>query len=115
MTGIITPVESQSLGALRVVELGGAGCTYRQLDHWTRKRYIRSDMRRNSSGIRRMYSPTEARIFMLMVEFVVCGIEVGTAAGAARMMIENETLQHPLGDGVTLLIDALPEIDSTSA
>lgn len=114
MTGIITAVEDEErLGSIEVIALAGAGCSYRKLDYWTRRRFVRSSQPRESSGVPRSFTLTEARIVMLITRLSVHGIEVETAAEAARMMIENETLEHPLGQGIILRVDALPDLTSS--
>ena len=75
------------------------GATYRQIDHWTRQGYIRTDGRPSpGSGITRQYPVEEAAVVAYMVRACRFGVSPERAAHAARHDGE-------LGPGAYLVLD----------
>ncbi len=62
-----------------------AGVTYRQLDYWTRRGYLKARERRGaSSGFNRAYLPVEVRVAKWMGLLTAQGMAPSIAAGVAR-------------------------------
>lgn len=79
------------------------GLSYRQLDYWTRRGYLRSDGNpMPGSGRPRTWSEHEVAIARAMVRLIGCGFTVSAAARLARDESESERLTVSLCDGVSL-------------
>jgi DNA-binding transcriptional MerR regulator len=75
------------------------GLTYRMLDHWVRKGYLRHDQRRkDSSGVAREFSGDEVRVAQTMTRLVLAGLKPATAEKVARGGQE-------IAPGITVLVD----------
>lgn len=68
-----TPTEKSALTSLEVCEL--ANVTYRQLDYWTRQRWVAATPQFPGSGATRFYTRTEAKRVALMARMVEAGIQ----------------------------------------
>lgn len=79
------------------------GLTYRQLDYWTRKGYLRSEGNPTpGSGRPRTWPDTEVAIARAIVRLVGCGFTVQKAAELAREEATSERLTVNLCEGVSL-------------
>ena len=85
------------------------GVTYRQLDHWTRKGYIRPKHRQgryNGSGFPREWSDLELDVARTIARLVEIGFMVAPAAVLARrIVVDQYEHEFELGDNFTLLLD----------
>lgn len=80
-----------------------AGVTYRQLDYWTRKGFLRSSNGEVGVGHRREWPASEARVGRLMVRLVRAGFKVPDAERIARVIYAGTDV-HRLAPGVTITI-----------
>lgn len=72
-------------GLLRSPEVcARAGCTYRQLDFWTRAGYLKPARAARGHGTQRLYTPDEADIARRMVHLSAAGLLPSAAVKAAR-------------------------------
>jgi hypothetical protein len=94
---------AESYGAPTLPDLGVLGLSYRQLDHWTRKGWVRADDPTPGSGKRRTWDDHELAIAARMVRLIDAGFVVGKAAEIARWRTGYDTFLA-LGDGIHLLI-----------
>lgn len=62
------------------------GATYRQLDYWIRKGYLRPDGAGSGQGSKRTWPRSEAQIARLMARLTAAGMEPIAAASAARRL-----------------------------
>jgi DNA-binding transcriptional MerR regulator len=76
------------------------GVTYRQLDFWSRKGYIKSGT--SGSGIARSFSSVEKDIVRLMGRLVRAGFQPRVAAEYAREVVETP---HLAGTAIVLSLD----------
>lgn len=60
------------------------GLTYRQLDFWTTRGYLRADVASPGSGRNRTWPQSEVRVAELMVHLTDAGVTVEAAARIAR-------------------------------
>ena len=67
-----TMTRRTTLSSLEVCAL--ANCTYRQLDYWTRQRWITATPQTPGSGKERRYTRKEAKRVALMAQIVDAGI-----------------------------------------
>lgn len=67
------------------------GLTMRQIDHWIRQGYVRSDTRneRSGTGIPRTFSGEQVRIAKRMAALVRCGF---TPSAAAHLAVGDQKL-----------------------
>jgi len=79
------------------------GVTYRQLDFWTKKGYLRC--KAPGSGYAREFSSEEKRVAELMGHLVRAGITPKCASRYARNMLAKSSLVMTLGRGVYLKLD----------
>jgi DNA-binding transcriptional MerR regulator len=79
------------------------GLTYRQLDHWTRRGWLRPQ-HDGGTGNARVWPETELRIADLMRRLTRAGIAPEQAAQAARAHQEGRALVR-LAPGIVLAID----------
>lgn len=61
-----------------------ASISYRQLDYWTRKKYLRTRTNRRGSGHPRDYSDAELAIAVRMARLIAVGFTPKRAAAIAR-------------------------------
>jgi hypothetical protein len=76
------------------------GATYRQLDYWTRRGYLRAANPWPGSGHRRRWPAREQRVCALIVRLLDVGIDLHLAVRIAREAAEHNTTWARLGDGV---------------
>lgn len=70
---------------MNAMELAGhAGVTYRQVDHWTRQGWIRSESGPGGSGHQREYSPAEVRAATWMARLTRAGFAPSAASRIVR-------------------------------
>ncbi len=81
--------------------LAVTGATYRQLDHWSRRGWLRPDGGGRGSGRPREWSRTEVEVATTMVRLVAAGITPEAAHRAARG-------DGVLAPGVRVLVEAAP-------
>lgn len=84
------PVKSAEL--LKIAQI-----TFRQLDHWTRKGYLRT-LGPEGSGTHRLWTEDEKLVAVAMSRLISVGFAVEEAAILARRHVE-----HPSKDGAYLL------------
>lgn len=99
--GTLPAAESHSGPTLP--DLGAIGCTYRQLDYWTRNGWVVADDPTPGSGARRAWDDNELAVAARMVKLIGCGFTVAKAAEIARGRTGYDTFLA-LGDGIHLLI-----------
>lgn len=81
----VDPATDPDDGLLRSLEVcARAGCTYRQLDFWTRCGYVKAARPGKGHGTRRGYDDAEIAIIRRMAALVHVGLAPKTAAYAAR-------------------------------
>ena len=87
-------------------DIVGPTLTYRKLDYWTRKGFIRADNPGPGSGYTRTWSVAEAACAVAMSRLVAAGIPPGAACRAARndgwlsdtvrvVVVEKPTADYP--------------------
>ncbi|GAA3550586.1 hypothetical protein GCM10022419_033550 [Nonomuraea rosea] len=79
------------------------GLTYRQLDHWTRRGWLRP-AHAGGTGNARVWPAAELQIADLMRRLTRAGLAAAAAAQAARTHQEGRLLVK-LGPGLVLAID----------
>ena len=72
------------MSAAVLADLMSAGMTYRQLDHWTRRGYLRADEPTPGSGHRRTWPPREVEVARTMARLVAAGMSPRQASEVAR-------------------------------
>jgi DNA-binding transcriptional MerR regulator len=77
-----------------------AGVTYRQLDHWTTRGYLRADEPSPGSGNHRTWSPAEIGVAVEIQRLTGAGLSLPTAAAVARRIVTNDETSIELGPGV---------------
>jgi DNA-binding transcriptional MerR regulator len=75
-----------------------SGLTYRQVDHWCARGYLRPDEAHPGVGYARNFTADEVRIAVVMARLTRKGISVETAECIARSGPD-------LGDGVEVFVD----------
>lgn len=81
------------------------GLTYRRLDHWTRKGYLRPRERpRDTSGYVRCWAPGEVPVAAVMMALTAAGFLPDTAAQVARALAFTTELK--MAPGVYLKVVA---------
>lgn len=91
---------------LTVQDVLARGITYRRLDHWCRKGWLRP-AHQGGTGHQREWPQHELQVADLMGRLVDAGIAVDIAALTARAHLDGRQ-QIRLGYGITLLIDDEP-------
>lgn len=76
------------------------GITYRQLDFWTKMKYLIPEV--SADGFTKRYSEEEKAIARLMGVLVRCGFRPGAAAIVARNAIAEGSNSIDLGEGVDI-------------
>lgn len=89
--GHLTHLDMQALARI----------TYRQLDHWVRKGWLRPDVDDVGSGYRRTFPPAELDVARVMGAL--------TAAGMTPRAAERVARGEPLASGVRVVVE-LPEL-----
>lgn len=77
----------------------GKGLTYRQLDHWTRRGWLRASNADCGSGYERHWPESELQVAETMYRLLAAGLTVQAAHDVARGGTE-------LAPGVRVLVDA---------
>lgn len=67
--------------------LAGLPTTYRQVDHWIRKGWVKGDA--PGSGVKRHIAREELRVLQAMARLVDAGLMANSAAVIARTAVEN--------------------------
>ncbi len=91
-------------GKLTALQLADAvGASYRQINHWTSRGYIKSmdlgqvkgeGKQRKGSGSHHMFEPETAGVVGLVMELLAIGFEVDAAFRVARQMDATGALNH---------------------
>lgn len=68
-----------------------AGVSYRQVDFWVRKGYIKERSPGGGSGFLRDFADEEVAVTMKMASLVRIGLKPEPAAEYARLMVEHDT------------------------
>jgi DNA-binding transcriptional MerR regulator len=79
------------------------GLTYRMLDYWTTRGFLKAAIANPGSGKRRTWSDDELATAARMVRLISCGFTVAKAAEIARGRTGYASWLS-LGDGIHLLI-----------
>jgi DNA-binding transcriptional MerR regulator len=85
-------------------EVRKRGLSYRRLDHWATKGWIRPT-HAGGSGNARVWPETELRIADLMRRLTAAGVATEVAARVARTCVEDDRLLVRIGPGLVLAID----------
>lgn len=83
------------------------GLTYRQLDYWVRKGWLRPARKANGSGSRRGWTRRELDVAVVMCRLVDAGLKVDIAAIAAREWAKPgwRSRRHvPIAPGITVTV-----------
>lgn len=80
------------------------GLTFRQIDYWARRGYLRPDQSSQGTGYPRRWPAVERSIAQLMARLIEGGISVDVAASTARRAIEQGLDEVTLADGITLTV-----------
>jgi DNA-binding transcriptional MerR regulator len=68
-----------------------AGISFRQLDHWIRQGWIRTETASGGSGSQRSFSQLEAKVAITAGELLELGLKAAEACEYARLMVEAGT------------------------
>jgi hypothetical protein len=74
--------------------------TYRQLDHWTKRGWLRAEQPGQGSGYHRTWSREERAVAMLMLRFTDAGLRHQAAHDAARAVLAS-LRNRPVNGGGT--------------
>ncbi|MEV0993443.1 MerR family transcriptional regulator [Nonomuraea sp. NPDC050202] len=85
-------------------EVRKRGLSYRRLDFWATRGWIRPT-HAGGSGNTRVWPEAELRIADLMRRLTAAGLAADVAARAARACVEGDRLLVTIGPGVVLAID----------
>lgn len=90
---------------LDAIDIAGvAGITYRQLDYWTNRGFLRSTNTATGRGRPRQYHRVEQHVAAVMARLTAGGIPATAAAVYARDYVERGITTFTLGGGITLKI-----------
>lgn len=78
-------MNPQLMGSLELAQR--AGVTYKQVDHWTKRRFLKPEPNPGGTGHKRAFKPSEVRVTQIMATLVNAGIRPHVAAKAARSAI----------------------------
>jgi DNA-binding transcriptional MerR regulator len=111
----VTDEYGCATAAISSDDMLAAGISYRQLDYWCSKGYLRPDSASPGSGYARRFPPEEREIARLMVVLTKAGLEPKAAARAAREGVENDQPYGTLNDSVAVFwtaadLDCIGEI-----
>lgn len=81
-----------------------ARISYRQLDYWTRCKYITADTGGNGPGDPREYSVSEVKIAAAMKRLINFGLSVEDAARIARDNFDSRSEPEVLFEGGKLVL-----------
>jgi hypothetical protein len=79
------------------------GITYRQLDHWVTRGYLRPE-NKPGSGYGREFSESEIEIAKLMAKLVHAGFRAEKAAKTARYVLAEGLTRLRLADDIILVL-----------
>lgn len=91
-------------GPITLHEVRKRGLSYRRLDFWATKGWIRPQ-HAGGSGHNRVWPEHELRIADLMRRLTAAGLAADVAARAARTCVEGDRLLVAIGPGLVLAID----------
>lgn len=94
----LEPADDGTVGQAAMIAT--TGITYRQLDYWTRRGYLRPDNAGCGSGRQRRWSAAEQRICTLIIRLCRAGLDLGRAAEVARQAVGSGSNGGRLGYGV---------------
>lgn len=80
----------------QMIEFSGA--TRRQIDHWTRLGYLRTDLAAEGQGTRRVWSDGEDVVARVLLRLTAAGVNADVAERVARGEIE-------IGPGVFVFVN----------
>lgn len=80
------------------------GVTYRQMDHWARRGWLRP-AHTGGTGNARVWPQAELHIANLMRRLCAAGLKPDKAARAARDCVEGDRLLVTIGPGLVLAVD----------
>lgn len=83
-------------------EMLATGATYRQIDNWIRRGYVRAAFTGPGSGHARKWTPEDREIVALMVAFTNAGMMANAAARWAAMTVDPETVNAVETGGVVI-------------
>lgn len=98
----VEPVEVQPVS---LEDMLAVGVSYRQLDHWCRRGYLRPLQATPGSGCARIWPAPERDVALLITRLQSVGVELSTAARIARSMADSGADRAELGGGVFISID----------
>jgi hypothetical protein len=88
-----------------VHDLIAVGLTRRQVDHWTKRGYLRAlEREQPGSGFPRRYHPDEVFVARAALRLCTAGLHVGKAAEIARGHLDSGSLSFRLDPAVVLVI-----------
>lgn len=79
------------------------GITYRQLDHWITRGYLRPE-NKPGSGTEREFSEREIEVAKLMAALVNAGFRAEKAAKTARYVLAEGIVRLRLADNIVLVL-----------
>jgi hypothetical protein len=85
----------------RVPWARAVGVSYRQLDYWTRRGWLRPEREQHGTGYARLWPEVEQRIVRIMARLLAAGF---TPEGAARTAREAVELSIPGGEVVIVQV-----------
>ena len=107
MTAPALPAPREELASPEVCGL--AGVTYRQLNYWAARGYLRPVRTGHGSGHPMLWPADEAAVARLMARLVAAGLVVDVAARVAREHVTSpDRAAHELADGLELLLSGSP-------
>ena len=81
------------------------GASYRQVDYWTKRGYLRAETTKPGSGKHRRWPKQECDVLRVMVQLGAVGVEPAAAAKIARDAIESGDKRVDLGGGVIISLE----------
>lgn len=87
-------MNAQLMGALELA--ARAGVTYKQIDTWTKRHYLRPEPSPGGTGNKRTYKPGEVRITQIIATLTKAGVAPSVAAKAARTAILEVDSKGPI-------------------
>lgn len=104
-------MSDDTLTSAQMVE---TGASYRQVDYWSKRGYLRPEQVKTGSGKHRRWPRQEYDVLRVMVKLQTAGCEVSAAAKIARAAVESGDQRVDLGGGVVIsLEDPAPEPAAT--
>jgi DNA-binding transcriptional MerR regulator len=86
------------------------GLTYRRLDYWTRKGFLRPEHATPGSGIHRVWDDDELAVANRMLRLTNAGIDLNSAAEIAR----GGPGTYDLGPGVAVILSEDPASEESA-